>query len=68
MKILEKGNLEKIKNTRKFTCIKCGCLFEADESEYKYCDAFTQQHDGVAAECKCPMCGADAFSDCISYR
>ena len=48
MTILQKGNLDLLKAVMRFKCYNCGCLWEADNSEY--------QTHGVAITCKCPIC------------
>ena len=35
MKIIKDGNLRKFKETKRFTCKYCDCVFEADNTEYK---------------------------------
>lgn len=34
MKIIKQGDLDKLKQTKRFECKKCGCVFEAEKSEY----------------------------------
>lgn len=35
MKIIKAGKIpEKIKQIKRFECLQCGCIFEADEGEY----------------------------------
>lgn len=58
MKIIKQGKskeeIDRItKQVRQFECPTCGCVFEADNTEYKY-------HFGQGAglwECDCPNCG-----------
>lgn len=57
MKILVDGNLKKVKI---FRCNTCGCVFEADNSEYKYSRA---QYNQSYYECKCPCCGKTGYGD-----
>lgn len=49
IKIIKKGNLKKI--TYRFTCLKCGCIFEAEGYDVVYVEADQRQ---IA---KCPCCG-----------
>lgn len=56
MKILKQGKSKEkvdriIKQVRQFECSICGCVFEADNTEYKY------QFSHKWLECKCPNCG-----------
>lgn len=60
MFIIKDGDREiaekKKKQTRRFECRMCGCVFEADKGEYI--------HSGVQWDdyyyAKCPCCGDDA--------
>ena len=57
MKIIKQGlskeKLEKkLKQTKRFECKTCGCIFEADEGEYEYEDDYIYS----AHYCKCPNC------------
>ena len=60
MKILKQGKSKEevdriIKRVRQFKCLTCGCVFEADDAEYKY--RFYQREGAEWWECKCPNCG-----------
>ena len=35
MKIIQDGNLDKIKETIRFACKRCGCVFEAEKTNIK---------------------------------
>ena len=51
MKIIKAGKVpEKVKRDKRFECLKCGCVFDAEEGEYK-CEEFY----GYSAQCPC--CG-----------
>ena len=57
MKVIKQGlskeQLEKkLKQTKRFECKTCGCIFEADEGEYEYEDDYIYS----AHYCKCPNC------------
>ncbi len=48
MKIIKAGKVpEKV---RRFECLQCGCIFDADEGEYK-CEEFYGYY------VQCPCCG-----------
>lgn len=59
MKIIIPGILRFAKETKQFTCKKCGCVFEADRDEYS---CGTQYNDGYYM-CQCPTCGNIAYLD-----
>lgn len=57
MKIIKQGKtieeLEAIlKKTKRFECKICGCVFEADDGEYKW----VEDHIYGAYVCDCPNC------------
>lgn len=52
MKIIKKGNLNRDNSMRRFNCPYCGCIWEANATEYRTewernCEWF---------ECDCPTC------------
>lgn len=50
---LPKEELERrLKETKRFECEKCGCIFEADKGEYTH----TTQYNETHYYCKCPNC------------
>ena len=56
MKIIKRGKLQTIR----FTCEKCGCVFEADESEYDNISLPTCKNGGIKftdmVSVVCPFC------------
>lgn len=57
MKIITHGRPETVLNPiKRFKCSYCGCVFEADEKEYKV----GQQYNNIYRQCKCPDCGKHA--------
>jgi Zn finger protein HypA/HybF involved in hydrogenase expression len=64
MKIIKQGlskeELVKLNNvTKKFECRCCGCIFEADKSEYKSEEDYIYTH----YYSYCPNCGQVAFEN-----
>jgi rubredoxin len=55
VKILKQGEVPT--DTKKFTCKKCGTVFEAEKGEYVIADQWAYMHDGITAFCDCPVCG-----------
>ncbi len=45
--------------TVKFICPECGCVFEADEDEYKDIGVVFKAY---IYKCKCPCCGEKVLS------
>lgn len=58
MKIFKEGNLELLKQIRRFKCEKCGCIFEADGTEYET----DSQHHHIYYTCDCPCCNKKVYS------
>lgn len=57
MKIIQHGRPElDLSTVKRFKCDFCGCVFEADEGEYKV----GQQYNNIYHQCKCPECGKHA--------
>lgn len=53
MKIIKEGNLDKLKKIKRFECITCDCIFEADETEYQW---YSGQYNEDCYSCECPCC------------
>ena len=43
IKIIQNGDLHRLKQTIEFTCKACGCVFEADKEDYTY--QYSQRED-----------------------
>ena len=55
--IIKPGDLSLLKETKAFSCKKCGCEFLADREDYKF---QYSQREGISwYEIKCPTCGAN---------
>lgn len=55
MRIIKTGKVEY--KVEKFTCLRCGTIFEAGESEYTHANQMEYMHDGIRIKCQCPLCG-----------
>lgn len=60
MEILKQGDISKLKHTKKFECCWCGCIFLADDDEYKYSGS---QYNESYYQCACPTCNNPVYSD-----
>lgn len=49
MKIIKEGDLSKVDTTRRFECPACGCVWDANPSEY---GRFSEKY----IYCECPTC------------
>ena len=58
MEIIREGDLRRAKHIKRFYCRECGCVFDADNSEYRY---DTTQYNEDSFYCKCPTCGHKAY-------
>lgn len=54
MKIIQSGDLKRLKKVIRFQCKECGCVFEADCTEYKW--QYSQRENVGWYEIKCPTC------------
>lgn len=54
MRIIKEGNPDAVKRRVRFTCRRCGCVFEADFGEYDVDCQYNQEY----YSCNCPTCGA----------
>lgn len=65
MKVLKEGDRDRAKlyvyQTRRFECDCCGCVFEADKSEYES----ASQYNDISYFCKCPCCGKTNANEVI---
>lgn len=59
MKIIKDGDAKKIKNIKTFDCDFCGCLFEADNTEYKIGSQYNEEYYYI----KCPFCGRTVYKE-----
>lgn len=59
MKIIKNGDLKRIKQIKTFDCDFCGCLFEADNIEYR----IGSQYNETYYYAKCPFCGRNVYKD-----
>lgn len=60
MKIIKQGNLEKLKQIKRFKCDNCGCVFEAEKDEYRYvCSSRNEDY----YSCICPYCNKETSNE-----
>lgn len=57
MKIIKKGDLNRMKVIKTFDCNFCGCLFEADKTEYKVGSQYNETYYYAV----CPFCGRKVY-------
>ena len=53
MKIIKQGDLSKLKKIKRFECLTCGCIFEAEAPEYQW---YSGQYNEDCYSCECPCC------------
>lgn len=57
MKIIQHGrSKQEIKTVKRFRCDSCGCVFEADKSEYSAFNDFDEKKMALIHRCLCPEC------------
>ena len=58
MKILKQGDLKRLDKTRRFSCDKCGCIWEANQTEYRR----EPDRNEDLIVCNCPTCGGITYA------
>ena len=53
MRVIIEGDLSLLKKEKQFRCERCGCIWYAEEGEYKN---ESNQIDGSLYACQCPTC------------
>ena len=56
--IIVEGDLRRLEKRRIFSCDRCGCVFEATTSDYKY--ESTPYNEDIYSS-TCPTCGRRAY-------
>ena len=59
MKILREGSQEKLLEVKRFICPSCGCIFEADNTEYRIGSQYNEEFYFV----DCPYCSKRVYSN-----
>ena len=59
MKVIKEGNIRTLKKVKTFYCKICGCIFEADNSEYKIGSQYNESYYYI----KCPFCNNFVYKD-----
>lgn len=59
IEIITPGDMRRAKKVKRFTCERCGCVWEADNEHYE--DVSTQR-EGPDFKCKCPTCGKVCYT------
>lgn len=52
MKIIKEGGFDTFRRIKRFECTRCGCIFEADETEYRSGSYYNETY----YYCECPFC------------
>ena len=58
MKILKEGDPGRLENSRRFECPACGCVFVANEGEYR---RDVDLRNETTLTCECPTCGRKVY-------
>ena len=62
MKIIKKGSYEKkTLKIKRFECEHCGCIFEANKTEYKE----SIQYNRAYYYCNCPQCEQNTYKEIV---
>ena len=58
MKIIRQGDLSRLDKTRRFQCHDCGCIWDVNQTEYRY---ESDGRNGDTWICECPTCGRKSY-------
>ena len=61
MEIIKEGDPEK-RDIERFTCLNCGCVFDAIQGEWKYGETKTEWLNHIDKKCKCPYCYTTVYT------
>ena len=64
IKIIKDGSLKKMNKIKRFTCKKCDCIFEADDSSY----TTNNWRNEIYITAICPFCGESVSRDYEDYE
>ena len=59
MKIIKNGDKNKLKQIQTFNCDFCGCIFEADNTEYN----IGLHYNEIYCYVRCPFCGKNVYKE-----
>ena len=59
MKIIKEGNKRQLNKIKRFECTSCGCIFEADKTEYRSGNQYNESY----YYCECPFCKRDTSKE-----
>ena len=59
MKIIKNGDITRMRKIKTFDCNFCGCLFEADSTEYRIGSQYNQTYYYM----KCPFCRRNVYKE-----
>jgi len=57
MTIIVEGDLNRLNKVKRFSCRECGCVFDADKTEY----TAESQYNETYYKCTCPTCGNTVY-------
>ena len=57
MTIIREGNLDLLKEVKRFYCRRCQCVFDAEKTEY----TTENQYNETYYKCTCPTCGNTVY-------
>lgn len=63
MRIIKDGDLTETVKPIVFECVNCGCLFEANHTEFEKSTIAEVMYDGFGDyKCKCPCCDRTVYT------
>jgi hypothetical protein len=58
MEVIKQGDPSRLKKSKRFECVYCGCQFLADNNEYEYNGMWSNL---LTYTCKCLCCGSRVY-------
>ena len=58
MNIIKPGDMSRLDTTKRFECPACGCIWDANASEYRR----EMDRNGDVFACECPTCKRLSFT------
>ena len=64
IKIIKPGKFKNPKDTRRFLCLNCGCVFDADRGDYEAFDQYqTPEYVAICPTCHHTTCRSEPLDE-----
>jgi hypothetical protein len=59
VEVIQHGDPDRLKRTKRFVCTECGCIFKCDKEDYK----ISSQYNETRYYASCPDCKHSAYEE-----